>query len=182
MCRENNRGPRTVPGGTPDATGAQSVWLQEMAKCSDNKGAYQLHGYSAADLRLCFRICKKQVHMTRRSFSYSFFVCIFQAYLVQFGYLNDETENRNADDRRRAIRLLPFLVLICDERTHPYHWSPFSAFGESGIFLFNFINFHFLVKFLLANSISRLQYVNVSVLIKFSQKTSVFTLIIISSP
>ena len=30
--------------------------------CSENKGAGQLHGqlhgYSAADLRLCFRICK----------------------------------------------------------------------------------------------------------------------------
>ena len=29
--------------------------------CSQNKGADQLHGYRAADLHLCFRICKKQV-------------------------------------------------------------------------------------------------------------------------
>ena len=26
--------------------------------CNKNKGADQLRGYSAADLRLCFRICK----------------------------------------------------------------------------------------------------------------------------
>ena len=29
--------------------------------CSENKGADQLRSYCAADLRLCFRICKKQV-------------------------------------------------------------------------------------------------------------------------
>ena len=29
--------------------------------CSENKGADQLHGYREADLRLCFRICKKPV-------------------------------------------------------------------------------------------------------------------------
>ena len=29
--------------------------------CSENKGADQLLGYRAADLRLCFRICQKQV-------------------------------------------------------------------------------------------------------------------------
>ena len=29
--------------------------------CSENKGADQLRGYCTADLRLCFRICKKQV-------------------------------------------------------------------------------------------------------------------------
>ena len=27
-------------------------------QCSENKGADQLHVYRAADLRLCFRICK----------------------------------------------------------------------------------------------------------------------------
>ena len=27
--------------------------------CSENKGADQLCGYRKADLRLCFRICKK---------------------------------------------------------------------------------------------------------------------------
>ena len=27
--------------------------------CSENKGADQLRGYREADLRLCFRICKK---------------------------------------------------------------------------------------------------------------------------
>ena len=29
--------------------------------CSENIGADQLRGYREADLRLCFRICKKQV-------------------------------------------------------------------------------------------------------------------------
>ena len=29
--------------------------------CSENKGADQLPGYREADLRLCFRICKKPV-------------------------------------------------------------------------------------------------------------------------
>ena len=28
--------------------------------CSENKGADQLRSYCAADLRLCFRICKKR--------------------------------------------------------------------------------------------------------------------------
>ena len=54
----------------------QAVQLQKMAKglklrileveelcylCSENKDADQLHGYSKADLRLCFRICKMLV-------------------------------------------------------------------------------------------------------------------------
>ena len=29
--------------------------------CSENKGADQLRGYREADLRLCFRLCKKRV-------------------------------------------------------------------------------------------------------------------------
>ena len=29
--------------------------------CNENNGADQLHSYCAADLRLCFRICKKSV-------------------------------------------------------------------------------------------------------------------------
>ena len=29
--------------------------------CSENRGADQLRGYREADLRLCFRICKKPV-------------------------------------------------------------------------------------------------------------------------
>ena len=30
-------------------------------QCSENKGADQLLGYCASDLRLCFRICKNRV-------------------------------------------------------------------------------------------------------------------------
>ena len=33
--------------------------------CSENKGADQLRGYREADLRLCFRICKKPVFSRR---------------------------------------------------------------------------------------------------------------------
>ena len=40
-------------------------WIKEVEglyyPCSENKGADQLCGYRAADLRLCFHICKKQV-------------------------------------------------------------------------------------------------------------------------
>ena len=35
--------------------------------CSENKGADQLRGYREADLRLCFRICKKPVFSERGS-------------------------------------------------------------------------------------------------------------------
>ena len=35
--------------------------------CSENKGADQLRGYREADLRLCFRIYKKQVFSRRGS-------------------------------------------------------------------------------------------------------------------
>ena len=34
---------------------------------SENKGADQLRGYREADLRLCFRICKKRVFSRRGS-------------------------------------------------------------------------------------------------------------------
>ena len=36
--------------------------------CSANKGADQLRDYREADLRLCFRICKKPVFSRRGSF------------------------------------------------------------------------------------------------------------------
>ena len=37
--------------------------------CSENKGADQLRGHREADLRLCFRICKKPVFPRRGSYS-----------------------------------------------------------------------------------------------------------------
>ena len=37
--------------------------------CSENKGADQLRGYHEADLRLCFRICKKPVFSRRGSYA-----------------------------------------------------------------------------------------------------------------
>ena len=36
--------------------------------CSENKGADQLRGYREADLRICFRICKRLVFSRRGSF------------------------------------------------------------------------------------------------------------------
>ena len=36
--------------------------------CSENKEADQLRGYCAADLHLCFRICKKLGFLLRGSF------------------------------------------------------------------------------------------------------------------
>ena len=40
--------------------------------CSENKGADQLRGYREAELRLCFRICKKTGFlMTRLKLSFS---------------------------------------------------------------------------------------------------------------
>ena len=35
--------------------------------CRENKGADQVRGYREADLRLCFRICKKPVFSRRSS-------------------------------------------------------------------------------------------------------------------
>ena len=40
---------------------------------SENKGANQLRGYREADLRLCFRICKKPVFSRRGSNNVLFF-------------------------------------------------------------------------------------------------------------
>ena len=42
--------------------------------CSENKGADQLRGYREADLRLCFRICKKPVFSQRGSFNLAMIV------------------------------------------------------------------------------------------------------------
>ena len=36
--------------------------------CSENKGADQLRGFREADMRLCFRICKKPDISRRGSF------------------------------------------------------------------------------------------------------------------
>ena len=37
--------------------------------CSENKGADQLRGYREADLRLCFRICKRPTFLQRGSYT-----------------------------------------------------------------------------------------------------------------
>ena len=42
-------------------------------QCSENKEADQLPGYREADLRLCFRICKKPVFSRRGSIKHGTF-------------------------------------------------------------------------------------------------------------
>ena len=44
--------------------------------CGENKGAGQLRSYCEADLRLCFRICRKLVFSQRGSYL-SKVVCLF---------------------------------------------------------------------------------------------------------
>ena len=39
--------------------------------CSENKGADQLRGYSEADLRLCFRLCRLLVFSQGGSYRYN---------------------------------------------------------------------------------------------------------------
>ena len=55
------------------------LWLEQVEGlyhlCSENKGADQLHGYRAADLRLGFRICKGR-------FSHDAAVYVFSPRLV----------------------------------------------------------------------------------------------------
>ena len=57
---------RFRPRPTQTALYSHRRWveIQEVEEfyylCSENKDANQLHGYSRADLRLCFRICKKR--------------------------------------------------------------------------------------------------------------------------
>ena len=60
------------PGCTGTEDG-QSLEISDLGSrgiilsCSENKGADQLRGYREADLRLCFRICKKPVFSRRGS-------------------------------------------------------------------------------------------------------------------
>ena len=54
----------------PDCTATEDGERLEIVeglyyRCSENKGADQLCGYHKADLRLCFRICKKPFLLAR---------------------------------------------------------------------------------------------------------------------
>ena len=51
---------------------------------SENKGADQLRGYREADLRLCFRICKKPVFSRRGSYSLESTSMIFYHIFYEF--------------------------------------------------------------------------------------------------
>ena len=53
--------------------------------CSENKGADQLRGYPEADLRLCFRICKKPVFSRRGSYFKLYFFLLSIVFSVKGG-------------------------------------------------------------------------------------------------
>ena len=54
-------------------------WIEEVEElyfiCNESKGTDQLRSYCATDLRLCFRICKKQ--LVSRCGSYLFLQCLY---------------------------------------------------------------------------------------------------------
>ena len=56
--------------------------------CSENKGADQLRGHREADLRLCFRICKKQVFSRRGSHD-----LVFKTKATERGSVNDKVKH-----------------------------------------------------------------------------------------
>ena len=51
-------------------------------QCSENKGADQLRGYREADLRLCFRICKKPIFSHNEANLFQAFKYEINAYVV----------------------------------------------------------------------------------------------------
>ena len=60
--------PRCEKTGLRDfRPGPTLIGLYSHYLCSENKGADQLRSYREADLRLCFRICKKPVFSQRGS-------------------------------------------------------------------------------------------------------------------
>ena len=67
----NNLSSGFVPGCAESEVGrGWNFRISEVERlyylCSENKGADQLRGYRAADLRLCYRICETAgVRMTR---------------------------------------------------------------------------------------------------------------------
>ena len=74
---------------------------------SENKGADQLRGYRAADLRLCFRICRTLVFSRRGSkmrsndnvqlyFSYIFFSSFFFKHRLRVHILTRSDTNQAA--------------------------------------------------------------------------------------
>ena len=70
--------------------------------CSENKGADQLRGYCEADLRLCFRICKKQVFSHRGSF---YLRLIHENSYILSNCANDKAADQAVQDYRSAFML-----------------------------------------------------------------------------
>ena len=54
---------------------------------SENKGADQLRGYRAADLRLCFRICRTLIFFTTRLNNAKFNGCKNDNFQLFFSYI-----------------------------------------------------------------------------------------------
>ena len=70
---------------------------------SENKDADQLRGYREADLRLCFRICKKLVFSRRGSYVFEYFRYMNRPVMSAPG-LYDPTTIMNADQLNRAMK------------------------------------------------------------------------------
>ena len=81
--------------------------------CSENKGTDQLRGYREADLRLCFRICKKPVFSRRGSYTVHLALCMLGTlhailssadifiYLFKSSGILSESHNRLDPDQAR---------------------------------------------------------------------------------
>ena len=98
---------------------------------SENKGADQLCSYCAADLRLCFRICKKPGFLTTRliylKFQASF--CVYRLVCVSHsGEPHRQTTNHWSQDHKTF-----FMLNSAEHETQPTH--KFQN-GLNGIFRF----------------------------------------------
>ena len=74
--------------------------------CCENKGADELRGYREADLRLCFRICKKPVFSQRGSY-------MIEPEILLYAYGNMNVAKANCIDvatKEEHDRIIPFCV------------------------------------------------------------------------
>ena len=103
--------------------------------CSENKGADQLRVYRQADLRLCFRICKKTVFSQRGSF-------IVQSKENKIIDLFELEEVYSLVNTVKVLSGRAVNPIVTNELSHPYHLDE-STFilGELGIIFHFYTNF-----------------------------------------